>query len=72
MFSSEFCEISKNTFFHATPPVAASVDSDRSLYQVVSRTPENIYGGAFCENSYQLKAVPLFLEKTQFRSLPGF
>ena len=24
MFSCEFCEISKNTFFHRTPPVAAS------------------------------------------------
>ena len=26
MFSSEFCEISKNTFFHRTPLVAASVN----------------------------------------------
>ena len=26
MFSSEFCEISKNTFFYITPLVAASVD----------------------------------------------
>ena len=25
MFSCEFCEISKNTFFHRTPPVASSV-----------------------------------------------
>ena len=25
MFSCEFCEIFKNTFFHRTPPVAASV-----------------------------------------------
>ena len=25
VFSSEFCEISKNTFFYRTPPVAASV-----------------------------------------------
>ena len=24
MFSCEFCEISKNTFFYRTPPVAAS------------------------------------------------
>ena len=24
VFSCEFCEISKNTFFHRTPPVAAS------------------------------------------------
>ena len=24
VFSCEFCEISKNTFFHKTPPVAAS------------------------------------------------
>ena len=26
MFSSEFCKISKNTFFYRTPPVAASVN----------------------------------------------
>ena len=26
--SGEFCEISKNTFFYRTPPVAASVDSN--------------------------------------------
>ena len=25
VFSREFCEISKNTFFHITPPVAASI-----------------------------------------------
>ena len=25
VFSCEFCEISKNTFFYRTPPVAASV-----------------------------------------------
>ena len=28
VFSCEFCEISKNTFFDRTPPVAASVGSD--------------------------------------------
>ena len=28
VFSCEFCEISKNTFPHRTPPVAAFVDSD--------------------------------------------
>ena len=27
VFSCEFWEISKNTFYHRTPPVAASVDS---------------------------------------------
>ena len=27
VFSCEFCEISKNTFSHTTPPVAASVCS---------------------------------------------
>ena len=27
VFSCEFCEISKNTFFHRAPPVAASVGS---------------------------------------------
>ena len=26
MFSCEFCEISKNTFFHRTPLLAASVN----------------------------------------------
>ena len=26
LFSCEFCEIFKNTFFHKTPPVAASVN----------------------------------------------
>ena len=31
MFSSEFCEISKNTFFYFTPPVAASVICSRSI-----------------------------------------
>ena len=25
VFSCEFCEVSKNTFFHRTPPVAACV-----------------------------------------------
>ena len=30
MFSSEFCEISKNTFFHRTPLVAAFVFQRRS------------------------------------------
>ena len=25
VFSGEFCEFSKNTFFHKTPPVVASV-----------------------------------------------
>ena len=37
MFSCEFCVISKNTFFHRTPPVAASVlsmnDGELSNYQ---------------------------------------
>ena len=31
MFSSEFCEISKNTFFYLTPPVAASVICSHSI-----------------------------------------
>ena len=30
VFSCEFCEISKNTFFYRTPPVAAS---DNSLFR---------------------------------------
>ena len=28
VFSYEFCDISKNTFFHKTPLVAASEDRD--------------------------------------------
>ena len=36
MFSCEFCEISKNTFCYRTPPVAASVFTDKSL------TPWNV------------------------------
>ena len=33
VFSCEFCEISKNTFFHRTPPVVASVHSFDALTQ---------------------------------------
>ena len=33
MFSREFCEISKNTFFHRTPLVAAS--SDNNVYSTI-------------------------------------
>ena len=32
MFSCEFCEISKNTFFYRTPLVAASVDERRNCF----------------------------------------
>ena len=32
VFSSEFCEISKNIFFYRTPPMAASViDHDQTV-----------------------------------------
>ena len=33
VFSCEFCEISKNTFFYRTPPVAASVDTNLRKFQ---------------------------------------
>ena len=38
MFSCEFCEIFKNTFFYRTPPVAASVtktDSHTDIFQEI-------------------------------------
>ena len=31
VFSSEYCEISKNIFSYRTPPMAASVDSDLKI-----------------------------------------
>ena len=36
VFSCEFCEISKNTFSHRTPPVAASEYSQENMYVGVS------------------------------------
>ena len=36
VFSCEFCEISKNTFFYRTHPVAASISWLKSIVQVVS------------------------------------
>ena len=35
MLSCEFCEISKNTFFYRTPPVAASVYTKNLRYQLI-------------------------------------
>ena len=35
MFSCEFCEISKNTFFYRTPLVAASQYIPAQLYQLI-------------------------------------
>ena len=43
VFSCEFCEISKNTFFHRTPLVAASEcpnDTKAPLYQDHIKTKE--------------------------------
>ena len=37
VFSCEFCEISKNTFFYRTHPVTASISLLKSILQVVSR-----------------------------------
>ena len=37
MFSCEFCEISKNTFFHRTPLVAASLKSQYSSQREISQ-----------------------------------
>ena len=36
VFSCEFCEISKNTFFHRTPPVAASVNKLNICQRTIS------------------------------------
>ena len=39
VFSCEFCECSKNTFFYRTPPVAASVKNyEQKLSQIVSKS----------------------------------
>ena len=35
VFSCEFCEISKNTFFYRTPPVATSVSIDVSIDKLI-------------------------------------
>ena len=40
MFSCEFCEISKNTFFYRTPPVAASVSWERSQEDMLKHVSE--------------------------------
>ena len=34
VFSCEFCEISKNTFFDRTPPVTASVDTFKDIMKI--------------------------------------
>ena len=50
VFSCEFCEISKNTFFYRTPPVAASVHA----------TFKNL--DLKIEISYVLMKLPPFLD----------
>ena len=39
VFSCEFCEISKNTFFQKTPPVAASELSESSKNALIQIVP---------------------------------
>ena len=46
VFSCEFCEISKNTFFYGTPPVADSVCFIK-INHLSDRDKENIIAGVF-------------------------
>ena len=48
VFSCEFCEISKNIFFHRTPPVAAS---SLSKYGSQKNSPKKCSGGRKAQNN---------------------
>ena len=66
MFSSEFCETFKNTYFYRTPPVAATVllsgsNSRLKFKQLLSYYPANIRLG---EDIFRLR-----LQKTALRRL---
>ena len=41
VFSREFCEIFKNTFFYRIPPVAASVNNDLSTCTNIQQMYDN-------------------------------
>ena len=45
VFSCDFCEISKNTFFYRTPLVAVSVISVISGFSMLNRLDQNANGG---------------------------
>ena len=47
VFSCKFCEISKNTFFYRTPPVAAS---ENEHYYLTSVFIQKLFKGAVIEN----------------------
>ena len=49
MFSCEFCEISKNSFFHRTPLVAASVLKITKMAWIVKKTVITVDFWKLCE-----------------------
>ena len=48
MFSCKFCEISKNTYFYRTPPVAAS---HKACNFIKKETLAQVFSCEFCEIS---------------------
>ena len=44
VFSRKFCEISKNTFFHRTPPVAASFGSPKKNIKIFHMPSNQVSG----------------------------
>ena len=63
VLSCEFCEVSKNTFFYRTPPVAASVVMQFSLKIEWSQWYINIY---IISNFKEEKSNADYLQKSQY------
>ena len=55
IFSCEFCEISKNTFFYRTPPVAASVLITKLPMQSFTNAPCQLMGKASNSSDFPLQ-----------------
>ena len=63
VFSCEFCEISKNTFFHRTPLVVAS-RNDIFIYKIIQVDQIKIYTSLF---SWLLKLKPKIMERFDWK-----
>ena len=83
LFSCQYGEIFKNTFFYRTPPVAASIKGQSALVnwilntktyaRVVFRIPSNIHDGTFFRKFLTAFSSSLFSQaKLRHRCLTGF
>ena len=59
-----FCEISKNTFFHRTPPVVASYKSFLSIYRIFTRRNFSLVA----RYSLKFTRCSLLVEKSTWRT----